>query len=411
VGGSQTFQATRDKILAGIPVDADAINENGIFSDYYFQRPSGQCTDEFCPLLDHAYIKNPLTDTREYWTQIALGSNIDTSDYTRKRARFVLVMDQSGSMGSALPITESDLEQNSAECASGEVYRKSTDVCLSGNSALLALMFEESFRLETKMNVTNETFARMIDAFSLDDEIGIVTFDDSAYVRHPLKPLSEINRETLKSHIRTVSPQGGTNMVAGYQAALSLIADETDPEVETRIIFMTDAMPTVGDTSTSSISRLIADASAKGINTTFVGVGIDYDQDFIDSIAEVSGANWIYANGASDLYRRIVEEFDYNFFPMFSNVRFYTPDGADIVSVVGSGDRTPTLDDQDSFEVFSIKTLFPTPSRSGKNRGGVILVQYANKPAVNIPYIVTYNDRNGRRHIVEAVDDADGWLR
>jgi Ca-activated chloride channel homolog len=409
-GGAQTFQAMRDKLIMGQDVDPAKIDENGIFADYFFKRPDGTCQDEFCPLLDNAYIKNPVTLKREYWTQIALGSNIDVKDYKRKPARFVVVLDQSGSMGDDMPDTAAAIDPNHAGCATGESYDTFLRSCVSGAQADVSTYWD-TMRSSTKMQIADEALARMVGAFSDDDEISVITFDDVARVRQRLMPLAKIDRSVLQSHIRAVEPQGSTNMEDAYEEALKAFDKPLDSKYENRIIFLTDAMPTTGDTSSHTLGGLISKASAQGVNTTFIGVGLDYDESFVDSISEVPGANWMYANAARDLYDRLVTEFDYNFFPMFSDVRFYTPDGAQIERVIGTGDSSPKLDDTGAYDVFKVKTLFPTAPTASGNRGGVILVKYRDKPTKDIPYIVTYTDRSGARRLVQATQDQDGWLK
>jgi hypothetical protein len=51
VGGAQDMQLFRENIAAGHIPSSEVITYNGVYSDYYFVLPDGDCDTVFCPLV------------------------------------------------------------------------------------------------------------------------------------------------------------------------------------------------------------------------------------------------------------------------------------------------------------------------------------------------------------------------
>jgi hypothetical protein len=72
-------------------------------------------------------------------------------------------------------------------------------------------------------------------------------------------------------------------------------------------------------------------------------------------MADVPGANYFFISQYYDLQRRLVDEFDYNFFPMIFDLEAKV-NNEDIVDTVYGLDTNLV-----NGELMRVKTLFPTP--------------------------------------------------
>lgn len=117
-------------------------------------------------------------------------------------------------------------------------------------------------------------------------------------------------------------------------------------------------MPNIGVDDPDGFDSLIADAVARGIQFSYIGVGVDFAQDFVAHLSSHPGSNYFFINDARQLQQRLIEEFDYNFFPMVYDVELRVDEPSMIDEIYG-------VDELRDGRVLSIDTLFPSPPRDG----------------------------------------------
>lgn len=290
VGGSKNVNNFRENIKNGyFPISTD-ITYNGLFYDYYFETGDKKTSEEmFYPSYSTAVSKDPISSNSEYYMTVGLNSNIKQSDFKRKKQNIVVLLDISGSMESSLNSYYYD------------------------NSLLSKFMDNKS-----KMQLANESVNLMIDELKDDDRLAMVLFDDDAYLAKNFNLIKDTDISKLKNHILEIEACGGTNFEKGYKKATELFSNELldDKEYDNRIIVITDAMPNMGTTNKSELSKYIESNSEKGIYTSFIGVGVDFNTEVIESLSNVKGANY-YSISSSKQFKKILgEEFDYMVTPL-----------------------------------------------------------------------------------------------
>ena len=86
--------------------------------------------------------------------------------------------------------------------------------------------------------------------------------------------------DAIKDHVLDITAHGGTHLSAGMEMATDLFNELTEvspEEYENRIIFLTDAMPNIGDISSSGLLGMTEDNADSRIHTTFIGIGLDFN--------------------------------------------------------------------------------------------------------------------------------------
>ncbi len=388
VGGAKNVDNFRENIKNRyLPISTD-LTYNGLFYNYYFDTGrSGNLNgdnsnDMFYPTYSVAVSKDPISGKMEYYMTVGLNSNIKESDFQRKKLNVVVVMDVSGSMSSGF----------------NEYY-------YDGNY----VDGDKTGDRRSKMQIANESLNCLIDQLKPDDRLGIVLFDNSAYLAKPVNLVGETDIEKIKEHILEITPQGGTNFEAGYSEGTKLFSEEmlNNDEYENRIIVITDAMPNLGTTSKEGLTKYVKENADNGIYTTFVGVGVDFNTEVIECLSDVRGANYYSVHNSDEFKKVMGEEFDYMVTPLVFDLELkLNTDEYEIVQVYGTDTR-----DKTSGTIMKVNTLFPSSSNSeGEVKGGVILLKV--KPVGNngeivgttLPsgkIMVSYKDRNGEKHTNE----------
>ena len=348
-GGAKDINNYRDNIKRGyFPLHSD-ITYEGLFYDYYFDTKTnsinGDKKDLFSPSISTAISKDPISNNDEYYLTVGLNSNLNKKDIKRKKLNIVIVLDISGSMSSSIDDYYYD-------------HKGKSDY-------------------KSKMKLAEESVNILIDQLNKDDSLGIVLFDDDAYLAKPLSKVSVTNVKAIKKHMLEVEPQGGTNFEAGYREAMDVFekynALGSKADCENRIIVITDAMPNIGKTSYSELSNMMRNAQNSNINTTFIGVGVDFNSDVVKHITDVKGANYYKVSSEEEFKTRMGKEFDYMVTPMIYDLDMRLSSNSFRVEKVYG---TDSINSEKSNGIMHVNTLFPSESNNnGEVKGGVILVK------------------------------------
>jgi Ca-activated chloride channel family protein len=369
-GGAKDIGNFRENIEQDyLPLPTDVTYE-GLFYDYYFDTGMAmECKKLFCPSYSYAVSLDPISGQPQYYLSVGLNSGI--TDFQRKKLNLVVVLDFSGSMGSPFDQYYYDRFGNKVEQQADE----------SG---------------KTKMQIADESVVALLNHLKPDDRFGLVIFSDDAFLVDPLTSVGDKDMEKLKSRVMKIQETDGTNMEAGMQEGTALFdrflqADKS--EYENRIIFLTDAMPNLGETGDLGLFRMLEDNADHGIYTTFIGIGVDFNTELVENITKIKGANYYSVHSAKEFKERMDDEFDYMVTPLVFDLRLkLDAPGYEIEKVYGSPEA-----DQATGELMKINTLFPSKAEDGQVKGGVVLVKLKKLSTQDgeMKLKVSYQDRSG----------------
>jgi Ca-activated chloride channel family protein len=247
----------------------------------------------------------------------------------------------------------------------------------------------------SKMAAARKALSSLTEQLRDEDQLGVVLYSSGAHVAKPLRPVGETNMDAIRDHIKHISAGGGTDMSAGYSAAMDLLEPHHGAdlaEVENRVVFMTDAMPNLGTTDRDDIVDEFDAAADKHVHTTFVGIGLDTNADLVESISGVRGANHYFVHSTEEFTQRLADEFTYMVTPLVFDLSLdVVSDGYEIEAVYGSPNA-----DQATGEVMHVTTLFPSPTSEGETRGGVTLLQLRETgPNASLELVANWMERDG----------------
>lgn len=378
-GGAKDINNFRENIKNGyFPISTD-ITYNGLFYDYYFDTGKKTKSEHlFSPSYSCAISKDPISYRNEYYMTVGLNSNIKESDFQRKKLNLIVLLDISGSMD---------------ELFSLYYY----DHFLNDNKNTLISDDDK----KSKMEIAKESVNILIDQLKGDDRFGLVIFDDKAKVAKKIGLVSEMDINSIKKHILEIEADGGTNLEAGYIEATKLFEkykNSNKSEYENRIILITDAMPNYGIISKEGLLSYIKDNADKGIYTSFIGVGVDFNTKLIEEISDVKGANYYSVHNSKEFKERMGEQFEYMVTPLVFDLNLnLKSDDYNIEMVYGSDSSN-----ENKGNLMKINTLFPTKtSEKGEVKGGIVLVKLSQKTENKngkIELEVKYKDRNGKEY-------------
>lgn len=376
VGGAKDINNFRENIENDyLPLSTD-ITYEGLFYDYYFDTGKKEtCTNLFCPSYSYAISADPFSDVDEYFLSVGLNSNIKESDFQRKKLNLVIVLDISSSMSSSF----------------GRYYYDQFGRTFQYEE-------EEADYTSSKLELATASIVDLLAHLNNDDRFGMVLFNSGAQVLTPLEPVGHKNMPALKLSILALGPSGGTRLSAGMSMGTALFGElvGADPtQYENRIIFVTDAMPNLGDTSEGGLLGMLERNAVLGIYTTFIGIGVDFNTELVEYIMKVRGANYYSVHSSGELKRRMDDEFEFMVTPLvFDLTLALDADGYEIVKVYGSPEANEATG-----ELMKVNTLFPSKTEGGETRGGLILLELRKlSPETDLNLRVSYRDRTGKAY-------------
>jgi len=386
-GGAMDANNFRDNIDEGyLPIPSD-LSYEGLFNEYYFDTGSDRpCTSLFCPSYSSAVSADPLSDESERYLTVGLNSGIE--DFERETLNLVVVLDISGSMSSAFDQYYYDRFGNRHEV--------------------------ENHTGRPKIDVATDVVASMTEHLGGEDRFGMVLFNNDAHVAKPMREVRRTDMDAIRDHVRELRADGGTNLSAGAQTGTDLLAEYADEqrsssphsttsredadadqtEHETRMIYLTDAMPNLGTTSEGGLVDIAEENAERNVYTTFVGMGVDFNTELVDALTAVRGANYYSVHSADQFEERLDEEFEFMVTPLVFDLSLeLDADGYAVEEVYGTSAAEDATD-----SLVRANTLFPSPQENGRTRGGVILVKVrrtGNSPEISLS--AEYETRTGER--------------
>jgi len=187
-----------------------------------------------------------------------------------------------------------------------------------------------------------------------EDKFDVITFNESPDVlTRTLVPANADNLTKARHFVENTEASGGTNIDEALRAAVALIKDE--PGKTRMIVFLTDGLPTVGETNVDTIlnhfkqknGEVTQNSTSPALKTTGLkgkaeaiaparifcfGLGYDVNVPFLDRLATIGNGDSDYVKPEEDVEATVSSFFAKVASPILSNVKLAF-DGMDVYDV------------------------------------------------------------------------------
>ena len=151
----------------------------------------------------------------------------------------------------------------------------------------------------------------LLDRLGPDDALSLISFSDRAEVVLPAAVLGAAGgRDTAaawrdpRQQLRAITASGGTEIYQGLRAGLDELTRLGGNERAGHLILLTDGH-TYGDAD--HCLRLAREAAARSIGITAFGLGVDWNDTFLDALVAPSGGQSHYAETPGDVLPHLEE--------------------------------------------------------------------------------------------------------
>jgi Ca-activated chloride channel family protein len=120
------------------------------------------------------------------------------------------------------------------------------------------------------------------------DRLAVIAFSSSAEVLLPSTVIDSHSMDQLGSAIDRMEARGTTDLRGGLTAGLEEVVRHWDPTGVNRVVLLSDGVPN----DPSGIEAMAQAAGERSIAITALGLGVDYDETLLGTIAQRSGGRF-----------------------------------------------------------------------------------------------------------------------
>ena len=186
-----------------------------------------------------------------------------------------------------------------------------------------------------KIEEARRSVLRLIAEMRDDDEIAVIRYSDTSELVQPLARVGSV-RGALATRVRQLDAAGGTNIPGGLSHGLRALDEAARGRVR-RMVLVSDGL----DNTRAQAENLARSSFSSGITVSSLGVGLDFDESYMGSLAQNGHGNFAFvkdgASMASFLHRELEETAGTTIenarvrLQLPAGVRFMSATGADAV--------------------------------------------------------------------------------
>lgn len=149
----------------------------------------------------------------------------------------------------------------------------------------------------------------LFDMMDPEDVFSLVAYDDR--IEDIISPVKVADARGVEERIAGIDSRGSTCLSGGYERGCTLAQKYGSGDYTTRVILLSDGLANQGETRAEALGRRAAEMLIRGISTSTIGVGGDYNEFLMGHMAEHGGGGAHFVERAEDAKSVFEEEFGY----------------------------------------------------------------------------------------------------
>jgi Ca-activated chloride channel family protein len=160
----------------------------------------------------------------------------------------------------------------------------------------------------SKLALAKQAVTEAIARQDSEDGFAVVVYDNEVIVTTSATSATPLNRHAAAQQLAAVQARGGTNLAAGWLAGCEQLATRMAADGVNRVLLLTDGLANIGITAPEELARMAADLRTRGITTSTFGVGADFDERLLQSMADAGGGHFYFIGDVAQMRDHITSE-------------------------------------------------------------------------------------------------------
>jgi Ca-activated chloride channel family protein len=170
-----------------------------------------------------------------------------------------------------------------------------------------------------KIDQAKEALRFVINNLNDGDLFNVVAYDSEIETFAPeLQRHNKSSRDKALGFVESIFAGGSTNIDGALNAALDMLQDDETPNY---VVFLTDGIPTVGETNVARIVDKAAKANAVRARVCCFGMGYDVNSLLLDKLARTGYGQSVYVRPDEDIEAKVAEFYTRIAAPVLTDVK------------------------------------------------------------------------------------------
>ena len=159
-----------------------------------------------------------------------------------------------------------------------------------------------------KIQLARQTILEAIARLGVRDRFSVIAYDDVVETVVEAMPATPDSRARVAARLAAIDARGSTDLSGGWlrgaeQVALGQLADGVN-----RVLLLTDGLANKGITDAAELATHAAELRVRGVSTTTFGIGADFDEVLLQSMADAGGGHFYFVRDAATIRDHISSE-------------------------------------------------------------------------------------------------------
>jgi len=131
------------------------------------------------------------------------------------------------------------------------------------------------------------------------DRISVTIYDDQIEVIIPSRQATQ--KQDIINRINSITPRNMKALYDGWIEGATQVSKYLQPEHLNRVILLSDGLANVGETNPDVIGNAVNGLSKRGVSTTTMGIGDDFNEDLMQGMALSGDGNYYFIQNPDQL--------------------------------------------------------------------------------------------------------------
>jgi Ca-activated chloride channel family protein len=159
-----------------------------------------------------------------------------------------------------------------------------------------------------KLDLAKQGVLEALDRLEPTDRFSVVTYDESIDVVVGSTPASGEARRLAVDALASVAPRGSTDLAGGWLRGAEQVASHLSADGVNRVLLLTDGLANVGIVDPAVLAAHAAQLRARGVATSTIGVGTDFDEVLLQQMADAGGGHFYFVGSLPEIRDHLTSE-------------------------------------------------------------------------------------------------------